>query len=171
MQKALLLLACVCALFISCKKSSSTPVPVPTPDGISAMIDGANVTFNTSVTASITESGGIHNLAVVGFKAEEGNSDLISIEVNGDKAAGIGTYDWPLTGSSTLMPVLSYNEHTGGNVYVDDAAGVHPVTVSITSLSATSVSGTFSGTIVLTTGSSSTTQKVITNGKFTATIR
>ncbi len=169
MQKFLLLATCVFFLSVSCKKSSSTPAT--TPDGISATIDGASVTFNTSVTASVSEAGGIHNLTVVGFHAAEGNSDLLSVEIDGDKAVGIGTYVWPLTATSTQMPVLTYNQFVGSNVYVNDASGAQPVTVTITSLSATSVSGTFSGTILLNSGSSTTTKKQITDGKFTATIR
>ena len=169
MQKFFLLATCLFLLAVSCKKSS--PTQATTPDGISATIDGASVTFNTSVTASISETGGLHNLTVVGFRATEGNSDLLSVELNGDKAVGIGTYVWPLTATSTQMPVLTYNQFAGSNVYVDDPAGAQPVTVTITSLSATSVSGTFSGNLLLNSGSSTTTQKQITDGKFTATIR
>ncbi|MDB5156958.1 MAG: hypothetical protein JWR50_1665 [Mucilaginibacter sp.] len=58
-------------------------------------------------------------------------------------------------------------EGTFSEVYNSDTTGVHPMVLTLTSLSSTSVQGTFSGELLEYHGNK---VKYFTNGKFNATL-
>jgi len=168
MKKILILSAFILFIFTSCKKKNDV-VPVNT---ISATVDGAHLSFNTSVYAKF---GGNSNstLSIYGVTSSASDAQTITIGVFSDKAIAIGTYTYPsITGSSGLTeyPFIVYSDKgptaSSSFLFVTDNTAANPTTVTITSINSTNIQGTFTCTLIRQIGGT----KTITNGKFNINI-
>ena len=136
-------------------------------DAISAEIDGVRMTFNVNATAVRTSLSGSEIVQIIGFHGEQGASEQIAVG---------------LTGALTTIKAGVYTEdavdpgHSGGVTYFIPNAfypygpsltSSNPCSITVTSISATSIQGTFKGNVYLYDGAGpTTTRKVITNGQF-----
>jgi hypothetical protein len=149
-------------LLASCKKSSSSSTP--TGGTITATVDGTPMTFNNVLIAKDTSYLGAYLITMSGISALTASAPELSLTVDGPSAVTTGTYNLPITGTTTDVPALSFSQGTT-LVYSSDVSGTYSSSVVITSLTKTNVQGTFTGTLTLSLGSGATT-KAITDGKF-----
>ena len=175
MKNILLFAIFLLVAFTSCKKSGGTDGPIPL-NTITATVDGVNVNFSVSAKATIgtiTQYGG-KNEIYIGISGQTGTDDnraLIDAVVTLYSPATqitAGTYPDIDANSAAGFSVLIYEK------FSSNPPGTHETTtlsnssyktfITITSISSTSVQGTFSGT--LQNLSDLTTANVITNGKF-----
>jgi hypothetical protein len=160
--KLLLLPLCVLFVFTSCKKSSDSPTSVT--GTMTATINGTAQTFNVGAIANLQSSGGTYTLGMEGLSAASGsaNSMIISITTNSPIVAGTYT-------AASSQANVSYTQ-ANSNVYQYDGSSGSGPSVIIKSISGTSVSGTFTGTVQLINGSGPSSA-VITNGAFNLKIQ
>ena len=155
-------------IFSSCKKDSSSNST--TSGTISADIDGTAVSFNFGDNAALDTISGEYTIAIAGFQSGVNvTSNEIGIGVGGAYPIAVGTY----TDTSSIADnsTISYSIPSDNSGYA--AVGIAPFygTVTITSISATQVQGTFSGVLGVGSGSSSTVPyHTLTNGKFNVKI-
>ena len=162
MLKQLSAASLICIILLSCKKngddSGSNTMH------FSAKINGVQTNFNSTVLAQVTNdpSQSDYNLYIIGIAGNATNLlPTFDLNINSDAAITTKTYVtkqdqsiWEASGTYVLDGSSSYyNNNTD-------------FTVTITSLTATQVKGTFSG--VLTDGPD---VKTITDGSFTAVIQ
>lgn len=178
-MKRLLFICCVSVLFFSCKKEYSYEGgPVTTNEYyITANIDGVSREFNFDTEAAYTTaSGGYSVLEMTAFaSADQADNTNITLDIYYDPATipapGVGTYDKQ---TDDYFEIGIYDFNHPDSVYVADNASsiisVQPLSITITSVSATIVEGYFSGAFYLTdvnTGDTDPSKYVIiTNGKF-----
>jgi hypothetical protein len=148
MTKHILLLL-TCSLFVlsACKKKATTPTIVV--NTLSLKVDGVLKTY-TGLAIKSTSGG---NLQISGYETNAA-SNIVFILVPNPK---VGTFT---AGTAGTYFQLSVQEPEIA-AYASDQVG----TVNITSLSDTRVAGTFSF-VGSHTGSTATTTKTITEGKF-----
>lgn len=147
-------------IFSACNKDSSAPQA----NTIVADIDGTTETFNNTVVGVKLTTSGIYSIAVSGFHGDA-NSDRMSIIVGGPNAVTTGTFKFDQPAGQNGA-VIVYTLAGGSDGYGPaDLGGPDPILVTITSLTATNIQGTFSGTLALDDGSSPV-HKVVANGKF-----
>jgi hypothetical protein len=146
----------------SCKKSSSGSVS----GAITANIDGTPTSFNTEAQAVLTNAGGVYEVSIIGFQGAVSTSNQIGIAVAGTSPITAGTYGDNPSSNAPDDVSLTYTQQPGGYLY--GASGTSPDTasVTITSISSTEVVGTFTGGMVLISGSTGTNSHTVTNGKF-----
>jgi len=152
----------------SCNKNSSSPGGGTA--AIKATIDGSSQTFNVGATASLVSFGSEQALSITGVQSNSNTAYLITLALMPSNGSSItpGTY----TGNASSDEVeLTYAQASTGIAYQNDPTiSSSNATVVITSISSTNVKGTFSGTLVLETGSGAAT-KTITNGSFDLAIK
>ena len=145
----------------ACKKEKKSPTPSNT---ITATISGTNSTFNTN---AIALTGSLNSTNFTAVQGEGANGTNLSVTINGTLTAG-KTYS-AATGNE---PTLLYSTSTD-DFLNDDTSVANSVSVTITSVSATAVQGTFKGdvvnTVINTDGHAKIT-KSITNGAFNVSI-
>lgn len=133
---------------------------------ISCNIDGANLTFNTNAEALRFDVGGASSIQIIGFQGVVGSSDQIAIALSSIEPIEAGTYDE--TGSVNGHAASVFFVKQGSSFpYINNNSTTNPATVTVTSVNATSIQGTFKGDVYLTDASGITnTKKVILNGQF-----
>jgi hypothetical protein len=147
-------------MLVSCKKSSSGSGGIGT-GTIQASIGGTTHNFTTGAQATSLGTG---TLIITGL---EGTSNSFSIELDGNNAITTGTY----TASTNTVASLNYVQGlSGGITYSNDGNPSDPISVIVTSISATNIQGTFTGSVFL-NGDSNAAEKTVTAGKFNVAIR
>jgi hypothetical protein len=148
-------------LLASCKKDNPATPAGPLLATITATIDGASTTFDTTVTATKTNSYGFLDLLITGFHAS-GSSSEFSIDL---------TSVYPFSAGTTYTDAFTALNAASITYLIQPAniscynPGNGTTQVHITSISSTNVQGTFSGSV-----SDGSTTHTITNGTFNATI-
>lgn len=156
MRKIVFVLAICTLTFSACKKGNDS---VATGNNLSVSINGTALTFNNALIASNTSAGGAYDLQIVGFNGTAGTSDALYLNVNSSSPIGPGTY---VDGQTAE---IGYAVQSGGTVtYSNAMSPTNPISITITSINSTSVTGTFKGDLF--SGSTSSTKKVLTNGQF-----
>lgn len=164
MKKAFTLIICVVALLVSCKKDKNqAPVYYITAD-----IDGAPVSFTSNNLSRLTAGTNGGSLAtnselyLYGAAGLDENSDAISIMVSEPQTIGTGTYRGGADDSRSISIQYLTGPFTtnGSNEYVSDLSDAG-MSVTVTSVDAKTVQGTFKGVLY-----HNGAQKAITNGKF-----
>lgn len=151
-----LILALGVITFSSCKKDKKV-TPSAT---ITADVNGTATSFNTNALAVKGTEGDTQITAVQG---DGPNGTHLAITINGTVTAGT-TYS--ATGNNE--PILLYS-NTDDNFLNDDSSTTNAVSVTITSVSSTSIQGTFKGDVtntVINPDNHAAISKSITNGKF-----
>ncbi len=161
-----LLPLCALCLFFSCKKSSSS---TGGSGSITATIDGSSQTFNFSATASLLSVAGMQALTITGVQSSSSSTYVITLIItpaSGNVTAGTYT----ATAASDNVQ-LTYIQASTSLAYQDDpTSGSSNASVTISSISSTHVKGTFSGKLILESGSGAAT-KTVTNGSFDLDIK
>ncbi|HZY39088.1 MAG TPA: hypothetical protein VFE53_20670 [Mucilaginibacter sp.] len=146
-------------------------------NSITANIDGANVTFNVNASARVIPGGVPGYLYVIEITgATDTSSSKATIEINFGSVNPItsGTF---LSASNQPPPAtflaIVYDQYTPGAQfpagYITNPNVPSSSTITISSISNTSVQGTFSGALVYETNYAGT-GKNVTNGKFSLTL-
>jgi len=159
-QLVLLTLAFGALTFSSCKKKDVAPAV-----SITATVDGAATNFNVSAAALQGTVSGVTYTNIQGSTTSGGA--MLSMTIAGAVTAG-KTYSDAAT-SDDDKPLFVYaTSPTSDDDYLndDDNASNLP-SVTITSVTSTTIDGTFKGLI----GNSSGATKSITNGKFHVNIQ
>lgn len=147
----------------SCKKNDKE---VTVSSSISASIDGTATTFNNALAIT----GTIGGEKFTNVQGTASNKAVISITINGTITAG-KTYSSAATKVSD-RPVLLYAPDDNDDYMNDDSNTAKLVTVTVTSISATNIQGTFKGNVTntISIGNGSGKVKSITDGKFNVTL-
>jgi hypothetical protein len=155
-MKNILFAGFLCVLtFSACKKDNNSSTA--TGSNLSASISGTAVTFNNALVASNTSAGGFYGLQIVGFNGTAGTSDALYLLVYSPTPIAAGTY---VDGQSAS---INYVVQSGGTVtYSSAISPTNPISITITSINSTSVTGTFKGDVF----ASGNNKKVLTNGQF-----
>jgi hypothetical protein len=161
MRKLILLLPiCASLILFSCKKSSPSPNATGT---LTVTIGGKAQTFNVGAVAHLDNTSGFNSLGIIGVQsATNANSMIITVT----SSAPITAKTYTDAGSEAQ---LSYTTASGAG-YQEDGTGGTSATVTIKSISSTNVQGTFSGNLMLITGSGPATE-ALTNGAFNLSIK
>lgn len=144
------------ALLGACGKHDDPP-PAPTlTNGVSWTADNTNYTSNS---ATVTDDGFL--MTISGVATTPNGQNIIRLGV----PLAVGTYTAPTT-SYPAYYYMGYLIYTGSNsvtYLASNAGGTATGTVTVATLSATEVAGTFSFTGELISG---TATKAVTSGKF-----
>jgi len=158
--KALLLLTIIISVS-SCSKDNEVPTKIY---AITANVDGTATTF-TNVTGTTGSANG-NLLTTIQGKTSDGST--LSIAINGEIVAG-KTYSAATVGAS-VQPLVSYS--SGGDIYLNNDAGVNLVSVTVTEVDSNFIEGTFTGDLAtVVVGNGAVKTKIITNGIFTAKLK
>jgi hypothetical protein len=168
MRNKILLFICFSVFFFSsCSKSSSSNSSTAADNTFTATIDGTDMTFNISAQAIVTNQTDAYGITLIGYHDQNTtNPTMMTIMLLGTNAITTGTYT-PVSENGGTEATIFFTQ--GSNAYAADLNNPTTQTVTITSLTSSSVQGTFSGKIVVETGGSGT--KTITNGKFNLKIK
>ncbi|HVW13542.1 MAG TPA: hypothetical protein VHB54_06975 [Mucilaginibacter sp.] len=170
MKRFLLPAICIVLIFTSCKKKSEV-IPVGT---LSADIGGTTMTFNAYATYSIPVNS-TNNQLNIGANTSAGSSANFNIWIHPSGGqivkgtytnAGLGNNPDPIVGMDYIYPRPS---GTGTKLYLSDPNNVQPVSITITSITASNVQGTF--TAALLDDDNRTKTLSVINGKFNVNIR
>jgi hypothetical protein len=169
-MKKLFAIAVLGLLLVSCKKSSSPS------SSIQATLN--DTSSNYSILGYAEEYNGGHTIYMEAYNNTKGaTANEIEIRLYSNAPIAPGTYTD--TANNSTYPII-YREGyiyvepnlspvTGPDEYFETAGLItNPFVITITSISATSIQGTFKGTLYM-DGDSSTAPgnyKVITNGRF-----
>lgn len=169
MKNLYILSVALIGLFASCKKSSSTP-----PTLLTASLNGTNKNFGVSASGIKAVQSGITGYAAIGAVSISTGEEIdinIDNSLSGDSIVP-GTYS---DTSSRFVVDLQYNTSALGDSYEggtetdgsqSGATGVsNHLKLVITSITATTISGTFSGNMYL-NGDPTSTVIAVTNGSF-----
>jgi len=161
-----LLPLCALCLLFSCKKNSSS---TGSSGSITATVDGSSQTFNYSATASLLAFGGSQALTITGVQSSSLTTYVITLIItptSGNVTAG--TYS-ATTAHDNVQ--LTYAQASTSVAYQNDpTSGSSNASVTISSISSTHVKGTFTGKLILESGSGAAT-KTVTNGSFDLDIK
>ncbi len=139
----------------SCKKKDVKPA-----NSITASVDGTNTSFNTSAKAIKTTVQGVSVTTIQGTAA---NGTNLAIMLSGAVEAG-HTYA-AAANSPSDEPLIALT--SSADQFWNDDSSSNLVSVTITSVTTSSIQGTFKGNLVSTTsGSNTPATKVIANGTF-----
>ena len=148
-------------LLTSCTKEATIGMGTGTAT-ISANVDGQSMTYNVNAKAVRINVPGAYSVEVVGYKSSS-SSDQIAISLTGISPIGTGTYS---ENNANGINVATINLIDGGSqTFVNSNSVTNPSSVTITSITSSSIKGTFKGDIFL-SGSSSSTKKVLSEGQF-----
>ncbi|MDB5018170.1 MAG: hypothetical protein JWQ84_3002 [Mucilaginibacter sp.] len=164
----IILLLIVC--FTSCKKDKAISIS----NTISATVDNIDKSFNTKATATEGYLVGSGYILQINGTTADSIPENIFIIINSTANITKGTYPLSLgipNGYNDLSTSLSYN--IGYLTFYPSLNTALPNTVTITSISTTSVQGTFNANLTGHELSSSPIDinKTITNGKFNISIK
>ncbi|UAY52883.1 hypothetical protein [Ferruginibacter albus] len=162
MKSILFSIIIVSVLLTSCSKSN----PVNTGGGgtsstLSADIDGKPTDFSIYAVATHQNTSGSYSIGIAGYNGSVSGS-LISFGVGGSTPVVAGTFDNSYS-AATYKTSMSLFEQPGNIIYLSNGISPNIGTVTISSINAESVSGTFSGGII---HSGDNATHTITNGKF-----
>jgi hypothetical protein len=156
--------ATIMLTFISCKKA-----PAPQYSALQATVEGKKNTFDAGFYTffKLTPD----SVSVVGNNDLFAPYDGLSVSLNSDSALAPGTYTISSQNKKPAVFIaISYliNSTNVNALYQVDTTGSHPASVTINTISAAEVHGTFSGELVRVGNASPGTYNVIsiTNGKF-----
>ena len=185
-MKQIFIFALTTVLFISCKKERSFethttgggPGTGNNTYSFQANVNGAARTFNSNAMAKITDFGtGLTSLSLIGSaNADATNLEGINLSINFFAGAPkVGTYSQDYTGSEYVTAGI-YNPNSTTIVY---GAGlttntVSPLTITISKMDNTEVTGTFKGAFYksdINGGPTSTEYLEFTDGSFRLPLR
>lgn len=159
--------------FNSCKKDKQQNPPAPPPPvvtippGITANIDSVATAFNMNASGESSNEHDTTFTTIFGSLAHTGFNEIITVTIRGQLVAG-KTYSAATTPG--LEPFFGYT--TGVHDFSNDPNSPNKVSVTINSVSADSVSGTFKGGVIETFGGGPVPEtRSITNGKFNVSLR
>ncbi len=162
MKKLLSVLAVCAILFSSCKKNNTTNSDYY----VKGDVNGQEVNytgFTSAVFTTLPGSPSYNILAIQGMQSQGAVTNLFGIVITDQVAITTKTYTDATVGN-TVQGVVNY--YNGTNVQFTSALSVNPgVTITITEITNSYVSGTFSGAVEST---SSNESAIITNGSFRA---
>ena len=139
----------------SCKKKDVKPA-----NSITATIDGTAVSFNTNAKAITTT---VQGVSVTTIQGTASNGTNIAIMLSGTVGAA-HTYT-ASADSPSDEPLIALT--SSADQFWNDDSSSNLVSVTITSMSSTSIQGTFKGALVSTTsGSNTPPTKTIADGTF-----
>jgi hypothetical protein len=148
--------------FSSCQKDNNDTVTGP---NLSASFDGSSKKFNNALVGSVTSTDGSYGLQVIGFAGTAGTSDALYLSILKDGPIVPGTY---IEGQGAG---ITYVSQTGGVTnYSNALSATNPISITITSISSTKVTGTFTGDIFI-EANSTLAKKVLANGQFNVTLK
>jgi hypothetical protein len=127
-------------------------------------INGTLITFNVNAHAEIDAFGGMTTLTISGDNnAGSTAAEIISFDITSATAPGTGTYtvNNPSPVTNCDYTDAASNDYEG---FYNGTAQADPFTVTISTISATRVTGTFKGTLTPLAGAPGT--KIITGGTF-----
>ena len=130
------------------------------PGEISVSVDGISTTFNSGALADTAMGSGQYGVSITGATDTSSIADNISITVGSLDPLQVGTYT-----QNTLNAGIDlvYTQKSTNLSYTPNAAS--NVIITFSTLTNTTVKGTFSGTVFL-HGDSTLAKKVLTNGAF-----
>ena len=143
----------------ACKKITASSVT------ISADVDGVPTSFNTDAFAIKSADTGSYGLEIGGAHPAGSTSDQLTVGITGTAPVTMGIYD-DVTSSAPDQASILFEHDPGANDYGASGTSPYTDTITITSISSTSIHGTFHGTLTLTSTPTTPTSHVITNGKF-----
>lgn len=156
MQKKMNFLALVLLLLVSCKKNQQKPITPEVSNGtISADLNSVHYNFNTGTNANMEVSNGQYNLYISGKTV--GDSTLIIFNLSSPSPI--------VSGNSATPGLFQYYAPPGTgflHIYENNEGATTPVNITITSITASTVEGTFNGVLIDATGHLLT----VTNGEF-----
>jgi len=164
MKKLQFLLLPLCLLLVlsACKKNSTKTNVTGT---FTATIGGKTQTFNVGAQANLQHNGDFYTLGLIGVQSASASNSMI-ISITSSSPITAKTY----SDSDSDSPAQMSYTMASGAVYQDDGADGTSGTVTIKSITNSNVQGTFSGTLMLITGTGAATQTV-TNGTFNLDIK
>lgn len=161
MSKTILSVICISVLFFSCSKQVRTPVAANT---IKADFDGVTQSFPMKARALLSVATEDHEvpyaISIDGTDDDQRVSHSISIVINSDVPVAPRTYLYNCKDYRQSTNVI-YQENPSYFKYAASGSSPETIVITITSLTATNVQGTFRGTIA---GDGHV--KKITNGQF-----
>jgi hypothetical protein len=166
-MKKLYSLFVVAVILVACSKSSSTNNNNNngSQGSFTATIDGTPHNFNFYPTAVHVNTSTSYSVSFAGYDGAIGTGNYLQIGVVDEPVPVVaGTY-YDNFANAKFNTFIDYSIMPGAVTFI--ATGVSPDTsiITITSITADSAKGTFSGQIS-NTSSGTTTQHTITNGKF-----
>jgi len=171
-MKRLILFTIAVVVFASCKKTSSNngntngTVAV---GSIVATIDGVTTTYKGTVSGIIQDSGtDIELEAATGTYPNLGSG--FTLDVDGPNLSARIYTDTTASLPGFLSDAGIGYLDAAGNSYFDAPSSAGFTTITVTSLTASQIQGTFQGIIFL-SGDTSQAKKTVTNGKFNLLIK
>jgi len=161
-MKKIILFGVLGLLLVSCKKNTTGDIVAT--NTVTATVDNTNYVFNQNLYDDSGFDPGTEFLSIT----EQSDSIISGIELDVTAVDNIqmttGTYG--LSGDSTRMGDIDlYDKNTGTDYYNIDNSVTRPFTITVTSITATSIEGTFKG-VAYANRDTTLTQKTIINGKF-----
>jgi|GEM_PF-1740999 len=151
-----------------CKKDASNAI-VAGKGTITATVGGTAVNFNSAASATTSASSAASYLTITGYQGGINSSNSLELSLTALGNLTTGVY----TGTDTShLVAFAYTQYASGgnsNLYINQTGATTITQVTITALSDTAVSGTFSGQVYLynfTSNASVPTTLPITNGQF-----
>ncbi|HTK19897.1 MAG TPA: hypothetical protein VL442_10305 [Mucilaginibacter sp.] len=170
MKKLLLFSAFIIFVLASCSNSNKSTIAPTSASKFSATIDGVHQTFDSKDSVRLINTAGIY---LSGTNDTTSNKILLYIISNTKLDTGTYVSTYPAAKSLQLFYGVGPG-YTADNLYYtyDISQGASfDGTLTVTSLSSTSIKGTFSGKVVLESSILTTPQsKTITDGKFDLSI-
>ena len=161
---SLLSLAFVAISLSSCKKNNTTP-DKKAPDTTStfvATIDGVVTEFNFNLKGWEYTTSPNHRATTI--KGKTSDSTALAISFSGTPIAG-KTYSDADTDDSN-RPIIIYQKPTSTVQYFNDHYASNVPSVTITSVTSTTLDGTFKGRLIKDPATDKADTVLITNGKF-----
>ena len=158
---ALLSLAFVAISLSSCKKNNTTPTP-ETKATFVATVDGVVTEFNVNLKGQ--EYGTSPGNWVTAIQGKTSDGTTLGISFSGTAVAG-KTYSDADT-NDVNRPIIIYQTPTSNVQYYNDHNASNVPSVTITSVTSTTLDGTFKGRLIKDPATDKTDTILITNGKF-----
>jgi hypothetical protein len=158
-QLVLLTLAFGALTFSSCKKKDVAPAV-----SITATVDGTATNFNVSAAAL---QGPVNGVTFTNIQGSTSGGAILSMTVAGTITAGKTYSDAAASDNDKPLIVYATSATSDDDYLNDDDDTSNLPSVTITSVTSTTIDGTFKGLI----GNSSGATKSITNGKFHVNIQ
>jgi len=158
---ALLSLAFVAISLSSCKKNNTTPAP-ETKATFVATVDGVVTEFNVNLKG--WEYGTSPGNRVTAIQGKTSDGIMLAISLLETPVAG-KTYSDADTNDGN-KPIIIYQKPTSTVEYFNDHNASNVPSVTITSVTSTTLDGTFKGRLIKDPATDKTDTILITNGKF-----
>jgi hypothetical protein len=158
---ALLSVAFVAISLSSCKKNTTTPDPGTTATFV-ATVDGVVTKFNVDLKG--WEYGPSPDNRVTAIQGKTSDGTMLAISLLETPVAG-KTYSDADTNDGN-KPIIIYQKPTSTVEYFNDHNASNVPSVTITSVTSTTLDGTFKGRLIKDPATDKTDTILITNGKF-----